>query len=51
MFKDYKLLKLINLSSLNFNNGKFTDLIFKNIREDCKIICKDNWVKKGKSKK
>ena len=41
MFKDCKLLKLINLSSLNFNNGKFTDLIFKNIRDDCKIICKD----------
>jgi surface protein len=41
MFNGCKSLKLINLSSLSLNNGKFTDLIFKNIREDCKIICKD----------
>jgi len=42
MFNGCKSLKLIKLSNLSFDNGKFTDLIFKNIQEDCKIIFNDN---------
>ena len=41
MFSGCKALKLINLSKLSINGCKFIDLIFKNLSEDCFIICQD----------
>jgi surface protein len=34
-------LKQINLSNLSLKDEKYTDLIFLNVSNDCKIICKD----------
>ena len=41
MFNCCKSLKLINLKNIDLENKNLTDLIFKNISEDCKIICRD----------
>jgi len=41
MFSGCKSLKLINFSKLSINGCKFIELIFKNLSEECFIICKD----------